>query len=142
MTQKPEVCYEMLIPAYVTDMDARDATLLGKELMRHPRVVTQEDLMMSAKERCIYTARVKHDDPSKRGRIVGMASMVIIYRPISGPKALIEDVVVLKCFQGKSKGRTLMERLIALAKTKEWEVHAAWLTSSKSPRENSGAQNV
>ncbi len=107
--------YELL-QEKINANDTKNINKLLCQLSSKPKNITENELRHICEQECM-NLMVARDESQASEPIIGMAS-IIFYAITTGPKAVIEDVVVDEFYRNRGVGRMLVEKLITIAKNK------------------------
>ena len=107
--------YELLQKKINAD-DTKNINKLLRQLSSMPKNITEDELRHICGQECM-NLMVARDESRSSEPIIGMAS-VIFYNITTGSKAIIEDVVVDASYRNRGIGKTLVKKLIEIAKNK------------------------
>jgi len=107
--------------------DTKNINKLLSQLSSKSKNITENELRHIYEQECM-NLMIARDESQASEPIIGMAS-IIFYTITTGPKAIIEDVVVDEFYRNRGVGRMLVEKLITIAKSK----NVAYIDLTSSP---------
>ncbi len=125
MPKKLTFGYHMLSPVTITEQDVKDIQRLNDLLLVKSPKITRQDLIICARTSFIFVTRKWQDDG--KGRIIGMASLVISHLPASRCEGFVEDVAVAPKHRRRGIASVLVQQISDYAR--ERGAHVVYVAS-------------
>lgn len=109
MPKKLTFNYEMLAPATITEQDAKDIQWLNELLLVKSHKITKQELIICARTSFVFVARKWQENG--KGRIIGMANLVISHLPASRCEGFVEDVAVAPKHRRRGIASVLVQQI-------------------------------